>query len=42
MTRVQWFKDVNGMSNSSIPTEVSEVDEEATEVDKEAIGEEES
>ena len=45
MTRVQWFKDVNVMSNSSIitdPTEVSEVDEEATEVDKEAIGEEES
>ena len=46
-TRVQWFKvnDVNVMLNSSIitdPTEVSEVDEEATEVDKEAIGEEES
>ena len=46
-TRVQWFKliDVNVMFNSSIitdPTEVSEVDEEATEVDKEAIGEEES
>ena len=44
---MQWFKvnDVNVMLNSSIitdPTEVSEVDEEATEVDKEAIGEEES